>query len=232
MEKLTLDVVKKMFPKNVAKKATQEIVDLINEVTDNPDHAQFIRDNILTYTSVLQDGRYKIKDYILATKYVSYKMMEDTNIAAYSKTFPERMQRMIDKGMPDKDINSVITAYNKGSVVTKIFEKIIVPTSITYRDLFHQSILKQADLMMNANSEAVQQKASAHLIEHLKPNEEAKIELDVNLKESVDIVAQYDKALTLASEKMLNLIEKGANIEDVANIRLTVKEEISDAEVE
>jgi len=231
-EKMTLDSLKAIMPKASRGNADEELLNLVNGVALDIDVARHYRDNVLTYMSVIRDGRYKFQSYLKAVQYVTYKLMEDSNKDAYIKTFPDRYQRFIDVGKSEKDINSLITAYNKGDLVTRIFEKTIIPPSVAYRDLFHDAMMKEADLMHNAKSETVQEKAARAILEIAAPNEEAKVQIDMNVKESVDIVAQQERMLEMASNRMLDLISKGANVKDVANIRLIVKDGSDDESID
>jgi len=227
MDELTLELAKEMFPLKLRSNITQETIDKINEMSIEPEVAHFYRDNLMTYTSVLLDGKYNISDYINGMKYITYKFMGDTNKSAYAKTFPERMDRMLKKGISEKKINSFITAYNKGSMITKIFERSIIPKSIVYRDLFHDAVMVNADLMVSANSEMVRHKAATTLMEQLAPPVDAKIELDINVKQESSIVDKYEKALIDFSQNIQNEMKKGGDINRLNNIKINT--DIKDA---
>jgi len=228
MNAVTIDSLKAVIPKSLRSNVDQRMVDFVNGVSKDAQLAESYRNNVLTYISVIKDGRFKLQDYLKAIEYVTYKLMGDTNKEAYIKTFPDRYQRMIDGKYEEKKIHGRISAYNSGYLVSKILERTIIPPSVSYRDAFHQAMMKEIDLMHNARSETVQEKAARTILEMTKPSEEANVTIDMNIKESEDIVEQYNKALDLASMKMLDMIQKGANVKDVANIKLSVKEDIID----
>ena len=50
---------------------TQESIDSINEILKEPEMLQTFRDNFISYTSIQQNGKYKILDYTNAIKYCS-----------------------------------------------------------------------------------------------------------------------------------------------------------------
>ena len=138
---LTVDQFKRVLPKNLSKVVNQELIDKVNNTLSNPHTAEMLRDNIIGYVGVLNEGKFKIESYIDAVKYCSYKLMGDNNITAYTKTFPDRYQRMVAEGICDKDINSYVTAYNKNKLVNLIMDKEVVTELI--QNNFNKKRLKQ-----------------------------------------------------------------------------------------
>ena len=63
---LTVAEVSKALPAKLKVNANQKLVDKISNITNDPDAARIIRDNFISYTSVLQDGRFKTEDYLSA----------------------------------------------------------------------------------------------------------------------------------------------------------------------
>jgi hypothetical protein len=222
-DKMTIESVKKILPRKMT--VTQELVDTINGLHLDPNFSEEYRDKVITYMGVLKEGNFSIKQYLKAVEFITYKMVGDSNIEAYAKTFPDRYQRMINDNKDSKYINSVITVYAKGELVQKILERTIIPPSITHRDLFYRTIEHLSKLAFNGKSEHVQEKACKTLIDTLKPAEVAKMELDMTIKENEDIVERYERALDLASHKMLDMINKGADTASVVNIKLQKNED-------
>ena len=110
MTTLTVEQFKSALPDKVKKSVNQELIDQINTTLSDPDMYEAYRDNLLSYTRVMSDGRFKVTDYISAVKYVSHKLMGSTNIDAYSKTFPDKIARFTAQGVLPKDIASYVTA--------------------------------------------------------------------------------------------------------------------------
>ena len=98
MSALTVEQFRQALPDKVKKSINQELIDQINTTLSDPDMYEAYRDNLLSYTRVMSDGRFKVTDYISAVKYVSHKLMGATNIEAYSKTFPDKIQRFAQQG--------------------------------------------------------------------------------------------------------------------------------------
>jgi len=102
-DQLTLDQLKKVMPKHLTTSASQEMVDEVNGLMADPQLAQNYRDNLLSYTSVMQDGKFKVPQYIDAVRYVSFKLLGSSNLIAYVKAFPDKYQRWLNEGVSDKD---------------------------------------------------------------------------------------------------------------------------------
>lgn len=222
MSVLTVDQFKVALPDKVKKSINQELIDQINTTLADPDMYETYRDNLLSYTSVMQDGRFKVTDYVSAVKYVSHKLMGATNIEAYTKTFPDKYQRFVNQGVQPKDIASYVTAYNKSKLVNLIMEQTLIPAWVLNQDLYQKAINKQAELMMTARSEKVQSDAAAHLMNALKPPEVQKVELNLGAKESSAIAALRESTLALARQQRL-MAESGAmNAQQIAHSKLAV----------
>lgn len=205
LKTLTVDQIKAVMPKSVKKNVPAQLVQEINDLIGMDEEIRdTYRDNILGYIDVLKEGRFSIQDYVNACRFVTYKLMGNTNIVAYSKTFPDRFQRLIDTNTSDKDKAAHAAMYNKGKLVNLIFARTLVPTHVLNADLYQAAINAQANLMNTAKSEKVRCDAANSLLTHLKAPEASKIELDVThktdggieeLKEITRELAQQQKAL-------------------------------------
>ena len=77
----TIDSVKQRVPTYLRNNVSQDLVDTLNSIAQDPIMAENIRDNFVSYTSVLKEGRFKLEEYLNAVSYVSYKIMGNTNEA-------------------------------------------------------------------------------------------------------------------------------------------------------
>ena len=208
---LTLGAVQESLPAQHRHNITQDMVNQLNALSRDPEEARNIRDNFVTFSGVLQEGRYKVGDYVRAVMYVSHKIMGKTNIDSYKTTFPDRYQAMKDAGRQPKDIASMVTAYNKGQLVTKIMERAMVPTWILNQDVFQEAINTQYELMMDTTVlPKVRSDAANSLLTHLKKPEIHKSELKVDIAMN-DGMAALEQQLVEMSRKQLNLIEHDPN---------------------
>lgn len=222
MSALTIEQLKVALPDKLKKSINQELIDQINTTLADPDMYEHYRDNLLSYTRVMADGRFKITDYVSAVKYVSHKLMGATNIDAYVKTFPDKYQRFVQQGVAAKDIASYVTAYNKSKLVNLIMEQTLVPSYVLNQDLYQKALNVQAELMITAKSEKVRSDAANSLLTHLKMPETQKVELDIGFKEDGAIASLRATTLELVRQQRL-MMEAGAmNAQQVAHSKLVV----------
>lgn len=217
---MSIELLKKALPDKFKRSLNDEVLENINHVLNHPEYHEVYRDTFLSYTSVLNDGKYKLGDYLNAVKYCSHKLMGCNNTEAYMKTFPDRYQEMLIKGIPAKDITSLITVYNKSKLVNAIMEQSAIPTWVLNQDLYQEAINVQADLMRNAQSEKVRSDSANSLLIHLKPPETKKVELDIGLKENKDIENMRNTLAELASMQQ-RMIQSGVlSANEVAQSKL------------
>ena len=222
MTALTLETFKTALPDKVKKTINQELMDSINKTLSDPDMYETYRENLLSYASVMADGRFKMESYVSAVKYVSHKLMGASNIAAYIKTFPDKYQDFINRGIETKDIASYVTAYNKSKLVNLIMEQTLIPSYVLNQDLYQKALNVQAELMLTAKSEKVRSDAANSLLTQLKMPEVNKVQLDVNVKEDGSIAALRESTLELVRQQKL-MVQAGAmNAQEVAHSKLVI----------
>jgi len=225
---LTIEQLQHALPKGMKQNASQELVDKVNTLTKDDLVRQAYRDNILSYTSVMMDGRFQIGHYIDAIKYITHKLMGDSNIDAYRKTFPDRYLNFVTKGTDPKDIASYVTSYNKNKLVNLIREQTLIPTHILNADYYQKAINKQVALMGDVNvSPTVQQKAADSLLVNLKPPETAKVEIDINTTQNKDIQELREHTLALAKQQQEMISNKMVSVKAVAEAVL-IEGEVED----
>lgn len=217
---LTIEQFQKVMPKGMKKTITTALIDTINKtLTDPAQHAEY-RNNILSYTSVMKDGKFKIHQYLDAVRYVGFKLLGSSNVDAYVKTFPDRYQYFINNHTSDKDIASYVCSYNKNKLVNLIFEQTLIPTHILNADIYQKAINNLARLMATAKSEKVQCDAANSLLVNLKAPETKKVELDITISDDKTIEDLRKTTLLLAAQQR-ELLESGAmNAKQVAHSKL------------
>ena len=219
---LTVEQFKQALPDKVKKSVSQELIDQINATLAEPELYENFRDNLVSYTRVMADGRFKISQYISAVKYVSHKLLGCTNREAYAKTFPDKILSFLVQSVSQKDVDSYTTAYNKSKLVNLIFEQTLIPSYVLNQDLYQKALNTQAWLMDNARSEKVRTDAANSLLTQLKMPEVSKVELDVTVKEHSSIAALRDATLELARRQRL-MVQSGAmNAQEIAHSKMTI----------
>ena len=224
MELLSVEQFQQALPDKMKKSVTQELVDSINQTLGDPESFEYYRNNLLSYTKVIQDGRFKIHEYINAVRYVSFKLMGCSNIDAYSRTFPDKIQRFSAQGVSSKDVASYVTAYNKSKLVNLIYEQSLIPSYVLNQDMYQKALNVQAELMLTAKSEKVKTDAANSLLTHLKPPEVKKVELEIGTKEDSSIAQLRQATLELAKQQRLMLEAGAANVLEIAHSRVVPAE--------
>lgn len=221
MNDLTLDKVKQALPVRLRTVVTQDLVDKLNAL-DNEDieTAQSIRDNFVTYISVISEGKFKLTDYLSAIKYVTYKVMGKTNREAYQCTFPDRWERMVQNQTPLKDMDSIVTAYNRNKLVNKIYEQTLIPSWILNQDAYQEAINTQVRLMRTAKSERVQSMAADSILSHLaRPDAVAKSQLSININTG-SVLDDLQNSLIKLAESQQQMIRNGVTVKEIAEQRI------------
>jgi hypothetical protein len=223
-EPLTREQFQKVLPKDVRGRVTDEVIDNINKLITEPELRDTFRDNLLSFGSIMNDGRYKLQGYIDACRFVSYKLLGSTTMEAYVKTFPDRYQRLVSENTPDNVVSAYAAAFNKTQLVMKIFEQTLVPTHVLNADIYQKAINVQAYLMVNANSEKVRTDAANSLLNALKKPEASKVQLDISYKEDKTLEELRATTQALVEQQKRLLEEKVINAKDVAEAVIISKE--------
>lgn len=218
----TVEEFKKGLPATLKKSVNQSLINQINTTLNDPEMYETYRENLLSYTKVMQEGKFKISSYVDAVKYVSHKLTGKTNMAAFSITFPDKIARWTANGVASKDMASYVTAYNKSKLVNLIMEQTLIPTWVLNQDMFQKALNVQADLMLSANSEKVRSDAANSLLTHLKQPETQKMELSVSAKEDSSIQSLRESTMELVKQQKLMLQSGAMNAQEVAHSKLAI----------
>lgn len=213
---VTKELVARALPGNLKSVATDELADLINQISTDPLVAEQIRDNFLSYTSVLKEGKYKVEDYLNAVAYCSYKLMGDSNQDAYFKTFPQRYANLMAAGRTPKEISSYVSAYAKGQLVNKIMEQTLVPSWVLNQHMYQAALNTQFNLMSDEGVSAkVRSDAADSLLSHLSKPKEAGPLINIDLAESSGMNELKD-AMKKMAEQQQQLIHAGMATKEIA----------------
>ena len=86
-DEVTREQLLRTMPSKLHNNITDEFVDSLNRAVKDPNFRHVYKENLLSYTNVLQDGRFKIQQYVDAVRFVSHKLLGDLDVVAYTKTF-------------------------------------------------------------------------------------------------------------------------------------------------
>lgn len=217
---LTKEMVEKALPANLKGAATDAFTQQINTIVSDPIVAEQVRNNFVSYSSVLRDGKFKTEDYLHAVVYVSHKLMGASNHDAYFKTFPGRYQALVAKGTSSKDIASYVAMYNKGKLVNLILEQSLVPSWVLNQDIYQKAINTQYDLMTDPNVSAkVRSDAANSLLTHLAKPKEAGPLVAIDMRETAGIT-ELKAMLTQLAQGQRQAIQNGVPTKEIAAQRI------------
>lgn len=213
---ITKELVARALPGNLKSAATDQLADMINQISTDPLIAEQIRDNFLSYTSVLKDGKFKVEDYLNAVTYCSYKLMGDSNQDAYFKTFPQRYANLVAAGRTPKEISSYVAAYAKGQLVNKIMEQTLVPSWVLNQHMYQAALNTQFKIMTDEDvSPKVRSDAADSLLTHLAKPKEAGPLINIDMGETSGMNELKD-ALSRMAQQQQTLINAGVSTKEIA----------------
>lgn len=221
----TLEQVKEAVPAHMRSGVTQNLVDNLNLISKDPVAAEGIRNNFVSYSAILKEGKFKIEEYLNAVAYVSYKIMGLSNQDAYAKALPARYAKLVAGGASAKDISSYVAMFNKGKLVNMILEQSLVPSWVLNQDLYQKGINKLADLMANASSEKVQMESAIGLVAALGKPKEGSFQINIGETENAGMKEMREQMAELAEIQRNQIMTGNMKTVDVAAKRLVVDDE-------
>lgn len=223
---ITREDVQKALPANLKSSATQALADALNTISNDPIVADNIRNNFVSFTSVLKEGKFTTEQYMNAVTYVSYKLMNYTNQEAYLRTFPRRHEELIAAGRTKQEISSYVSAYHKGKLVNLIMEQALVPMWVLNQNYFQEAIITQVDIMRNSSSDKVRSDAANSLLTHLQKPKDAAPLVSIDIKDTG--MEALKEQLTLLARAQREAIEDGTSAREIAGIPLMKRIEAVD----
>ena len=217
---ITTEELKQALPPRLRTFASQELAEKIDKITTDPQFASTIRENILAYTNILQEGKYKFDSYLNAIAYCSFKMSGYTNEEAYARTFTDRYANLKAAGKTSRDIGAYVAAYHKSKLVNKIMEQCLIPSWILNQDAYQEAINKNVQLMRTARSEKVQAMAADSLLKHLaRPEVKDAPMINIDLRQNSGL-DELKNAISSLAKKQKELIEQGMTTKEITEQKL------------
>lgn len=223
MSKITEEELISAMPARLVKSINKSTLKSINDKLNDPDMLESYKDNLLSYSHILKEGRYKMESYVNAVKYVTLKTADMTNIEAFRRTFPEKIKRWQDDGVSAKDMASYVHAYNKSKLVGQLYEQLAIPFWVTNQSAYQNAINTQVELMTSANSEKVRSDAANSILTHLKPPETKKIEIDIGEKRDSVIEGLKNSMNKLVEAQRQAIENKTHGLIDITNEPLVIE---------
>lgn len=204
------------LPSGLGKSVDEHLMTQVNNCVEDEDIAESFRNNLITYAGVLTSGNFKLTDYLSAVQFVTYKVMGLKTKEAFLATFPAKQKRYRDNEVSEAKISKYASNYGAGKLVTLCYEVAMIPVYITNYGILQRAINTQAELMDNAVSEIVRQKAADSLMTHLQAPEVKKYEMEVKVAEDTTLVELRRTMLQCATQESLAISSGQMTALDIA----------------
>ncbi len=218
MTELSLPVVHSQLTKAQQLTVTQDVLDEINKLAEDPMYGEEFLDVYMQHMAVLEDAPNGTHArYVNAVKFFILVESGESLTDAYVKIFPERVDSR-RRANPDnymRIVNGEASRFNASHLVSEIRRIATVPVQLIHRHLLHEAILEQANLMRTARSEMVRQKAAATLITELKPTEEQQISVKVD-DGSSSVIEELRKATEALAAREHQAVMAGVPMKQIA----------------
>lgn len=235
-KELTLDLVQSLIKPNQKLTVGEETIAEVQKLAEDPAYGEEFLDCYLDHLNIFKENpRRSHTQYLHAVKFFSLVESGLNLTDAYITLFPERYEDR-KKNYPAEERDKAImrgeaSRFNSSVLVNEIRKVATVPIQLIHRHTLHEAIIVQAELMNNARSEAVRQKASACLIEQLKPGEDHVLEVKVDDGTS-SAIEDLRKATEALAVQQHNRVVAGMPVKEVSSAKLTAVEDPIDAEFE
>lgn len=225
MEYVDLVLGKKKVDKPVKEKALEFINSTIRG--SNPAIAEHFRNICVNVMDSMygNGSRISLQDYLNAALFVTYRNTGDTKVKAYTKTFPDRVQRMQREGQSMTHLNSYADIYSRNQCVIDIQAKMLLPTHIVCHDLFYEAMRVTVDIMNDDKvSPKVRVDAANSIMTHTKQPEIKKQELNIKINESNEIEQLKQALFDLSAKQRNDIIEGNYSVVDVINQNIYIED--------
>ncbi len=214
VEDLTVAKLRDIFP---GKKATitQETVDLINETQKNPEFdGHKMIDNMMSLQNVMMKNSGSMVDFINAVKFCAFLEVDNKYIEAYKNTFYDRDFVKLRAGAAAgskeyKELTSAASRYRKSPMVVDILTQANVPLYLMFQGTTYEAVNVLADEMTSARHSKDRIAAAKAILEHVKPPENVKVELDIGVSGG-SALEDLNAQLEAVAGNQMKLLENGA----------------------
>ena len=207
---------------------TLDVLTKIKELAEDSDLADEYRDKLITYTSVLKSGRWKLSQYLDAVQFVTCRISGMSQRESYGIVFPEKVAKWEAMGRDSKRIASNITVYSQTELIVALYEQTMIPTHILNAGLFQEALNVAAEIMVNSRSDIARVNAINSILTNTKAPVSTKIEMDVNVKQT-DSISSLREATEKLAIAEAQAIEAGMSVKAIAE-SIIVEAEIEEIE--
>jgi len=216
-EELTLDKLKGSLPKHIRDYTTQETYEkVVGMLNGDAELKRQVAQNV----KLIEEGDgIRLDELVKATAFVTFRLQGMNNKEAWSEVFPELAYKYSDqfgaRGVPQR-----AKAYANSRLVVKLMEHSIIPSWIRNHGAYQEAVDTQLDLMRNAHSETVRQKAADSLMTHLAKPEKGVPQVQIEVNETSGLNEIKEMLDSLAMNQRKSIIE-GTPVKDITDIEVS-----------
>jgi len=228
---LTVERLKEVFPKK-KNTITQELADKINAAIADPkfDGDEFL-DTMLSYQNVMQKNGSSLENYMNAVKFCAYLQDENMNYTqAYILTFNHRefgRDRMgANTESPEyAELTSAASRYRRSPLVKDILIQSDMPLYLMFQGARYRAVSVLANEMETAAYAKDRISAADKLLQHVKPPEDMKIELEVGPNaEAIELQKNLADQIGRMAEAQMAAYHKGEDLRKIQKVGIDVVE--------
>ena len=228
---MNLEELKTLMPAKKQKFMNQELVDMINDAEHRGDFEGEFEKKVVSYSSILTQGRYKTSDYINAVEFVTYYLSGDEQAEAYVKTFPEKVKRRVLEGKSSYATGAP-SMYYSGQLVQAIMAQAQMNVRMRHYNKIDFAVETLFELATSRTaSDRIRMESADKLLTQLKEPEESKVELEMTVKKDESGQALEKKLIEVATMQQ-EAFKNGANLMDLQKIEFKEGEEEDVIDVE
>jgi len=217
---LELESTKALVPKTYKKMIDQNLIDELNHLIDDPDYGEQFKEDFLMHNNVLeQNNNWSIAKYVNAIKYHSLVQIGISQVDAYCKVFPERLQNRINNGGSKSDMGGEASRYNNSPLLNKIRAQALVPLHLVNQSNVQLGINTLVDVCINGRYDRDKVAAATTLLKELRAPETAKLEIDMKM-DTGDAIAELRKATEELALEQLQSIKAGKAVKEIAEMNV------------
>ena len=230
---MNLEQFRELMPKKKRKFINQELLDMVQDAEKRGDFEGEFEKKIISYSSVLTQGRYKTSDYISAVEFCTYYLSGDEQAEAYVKTFPDKIKRRVLEGKAPYATGAP-SMYYSGQLVQAIMAQAQMSVRMRHYNKIDFAVETLFELATSKTStDRIRMESADKLLTQLKEPETSKVELEIGIKKDESGQALEAKMLEVAKMQK-EAFDKGIDLITLQklNIKEGEEEEIIDAEVD
>jgi hypothetical protein len=233
---VTTEELIRRFP---AKKATitDEVAELINQANNDPEfNGDEFLENMMTYQNVMIKNSGSLVEFINALKFCAYLEADVNNYTEAYKRARANDDFVIERANLPKDsseyreLTNAASRYRKTPMVRDILTQAEMPLYLMFQGARYSAVSKLVTEMDEAPFSKDRISAAKAILEHVKPPENLKVELDVGIKQD-NVIDRYENMISELVAHQKEEIANGADLHDITNISI-INSDAVDAELE